>query len=83
MVELLALPTSDHGVSGSSPSGGEIISKPKRRFIAQSFSCSPLHCFDMNTVESDVKPQLIHPSIESYSKDDLSVYSVAKYSRAR
>ena len=41
---------SDHGVSGSSPAGGEIISEPKRRFIAQSFSCSPFRCPDMNEI---------------------------------
>ena len=39
----LALPTSDHGVSGSNPAEGEILSEPKRRFIAQSLSCSPFH----------------------------------------
>ena len=48
----LALPTSDsdHGVSSSSPAGGKIISEPKRRFIAQSFSCSPFHRPDMNEI---------------------------------
>ena len=50
VAERLALPTSDHGVSGSSPAGGEIISEPKRRFITQRFSCSSIHRSDMNVV---------------------------------
>ena len=33
MAEQLALPTSDHGVAGSNPAGGEILSEPNRRFI--------------------------------------------------
>ena len=41
VAERLALPTSDHGVAGSKPAGGEILPEPKRRFIAQSLSCSP------------------------------------------
>ena len=36
VAERLALPTSDHGVAGSNPAGGEILPEPKRRFIAQS-----------------------------------------------
>ena len=53
VAERLALPTSDHGVAGSNPAGGEILPEPKRRFIAQSFSCSPFHPSrnDWNTVE--------------------------------
>ena len=35
VAERLALPTSDHGVAGSNPAGGEILPEPKRRFIAQ------------------------------------------------
>ena len=50
MAERLALPTSDHMVSGLSPAAGEFISEPKRRFIAQSFSCSPFHRPDMNEI---------------------------------
>ena len=42
-----ALPTSDHGFAGSSPAGGESLPEPKRRFIAQSLSCSPFHLPDM------------------------------------
>ena len=45
--ERLALPTSDHGVAGSNSAGGEILPKPKRRFIAQSLSCSPFHRLEM------------------------------------
>ena len=41
--ERLALPTSDHGVAGSNPAGGEILSEPKWRFVAQSLPCSPFH----------------------------------------
>ena len=82
----IALPTSDHGLSGSSSSGGEIISEPKRRFIAQSLSCSPFHRPDMTEIllkESLNRNSSSHPSTEPYSTDDLSVYSVEKYSRAR
>ena len=47
MAERLALPSSDHGVAGSNPAGGggrsEILSKPKRLFIAHSPTCSPRH----------------------------------------
>ena len=45
MAERLALPTSDHGVAGSNPAGGEIhpaggeiLPESKRHFIAQSLS---------------------------------------------
>ena len=34
VAERLALSTSDHGVAGSNPAGGEILPEPKRRFIA-------------------------------------------------
>ena len=49
-VERLALPTSDHGVAGSNPAGGEILPEPKRRFIAQSLSCSPFHRLEMTEI---------------------------------
>ena len=42
----------------------------------------PSSRYEWNTAERDFNPQLIHPSIEPYSTDDLSVYSVDKYSRA-
>ena len=50
VAERLALPTSDHGVSGSSPAGGDIISELKRRFSAQSFSCPTFHRPGMNEI---------------------------------
>ena len=50
MAELLALSKSDHGVSGSNPADGEILSKAKRRFIAQGFSCLPFRCPDMTEI---------------------------------
>ena len=36
VAELLALPTSDHGVTGLNPAGGKILPEPKRRFILPS-----------------------------------------------
>ena len=50
MAELLALSKSDHGVSGSNPADGEILSEAKRRFIAQGLSCLPFHCPDMTEI---------------------------------
>ena len=50
VAERLALPTSDHGVAGSNPAGGEILPEPKRRFIAQSLSCSPFHRLEMTEI---------------------------------
>ena len=50
MAERLALPTSAHGVVGSNPAGGEILPEPKRRFIAQSLSCSPFHRLEMTEI---------------------------------
>ena len=47
MAELLALSKSNHGVSGSNPADGEILSEAKRRFIAQGLSFLPFHCSDM------------------------------------
>ena len=76
------LPTSDHGVSGLSPAGGEIISEPKWRFVAQSVSCSPFNRPDMYGIRLK-EMQLILSTTEPYFTDDLSVYSVDKYSHAR
>ena len=50
MVELLALSKSNHGVSGSNPADGEILSEAKRRFIAQGLSCLPFNCPDMTEI---------------------------------
>ena len=44
MAEFLALLKSHHGVSGSNPADGEILSEAKRRFIAQGLSCLPFNC---------------------------------------
>ena len=63
MAERLALPTSDHGVTGSNPAGGEILPEPKRRFIAQSLSCSPFHRLEMTEILSKGRKTLTHPSI--------------------
>ena len=63
MAERLALPTSDHGVAGSNPAGGEILPEPKRRFIAQSLSCSPFHRLEMTEILLKGRKTLSHPSI--------------------
>ena len=47
---VLALSKSDHGVLGSNPADGEILSEAKRRFIAQGLSCLPFHCPDMTEI---------------------------------
>ena len=61
MAERLALPTSDHGVAGSNPAGGEILPKPKWRFIAQSLSCSPFHRLEMTEILLKGRKTLTHP----------------------
>ena len=63
MAERLALPTSDHGVAGSNPAGGEILPEPNRRFIAQSLSCSPFHRLEMTEILLKGRKTLTHPSI--------------------
>ena len=65
VAEQLALPTSDHGVAGSNPAGGEILPEPKRRFIAQSLSCSPFHRLEMTEILLKGRKTLTHPSILS------------------
>ena len=50
VAERLALPSSDHGVACSNPAGGKIRPEPKRRFIAQSLSCSPFHRLEMTAI---------------------------------
>ena len=61
VAERLALPTSDHGVAGSNPAGGEILPEPKRRFIAQSLSCSPFHRLEMTEILLKGCKILTHP----------------------
>ena len=63
VAERLVLPTSDHGVTGSNPTGGEILPEPKRRFIAQSLSCSPFHHLEMTEILSKGRKTLTHLSI--------------------
>ena len=63
VAERLALPTSDHGVAGSNPAGGEILPEPKRRFIAQSLSCSPFHRLEMTEILLKGRKTLTHQSI--------------------
>ena len=63
VAERLALPTSDHEVAGSNPAGGEILPEPKRRFIAQSLSCSPFHRIEMTEILLKGRKTLTHPSI--------------------
>ena len=62
VAERLALPTSVHGVAGSNPAGGEILLEPKRRFIAQSLSCSPFHRLEMTEILLKGRKTLTHPS---------------------
>ena len=63
VAERLALPTSDHGIAGSNPAGGEILPEPKRRFIAQSLSCSSFHHLEMTEILLKGCKTLTHPSI--------------------
>ena len=63
VAERLALPTSVHGVAGSNPAGTEILPEPKRRFIAQSLSCSPFHRLEMTEILLKGRKILTHPSI--------------------
>ena len=62
VAERLVLPTSVHGVAGSNPAGGEILPEPKRRFIAQSLSCSPFHRLEMTEILLMERKTLTHPS---------------------
>ena len=73
VAERLALSTSDHGVAGSNPAGGEILPEPKRRFIARSLSCSPSHRLEMTEILLKGHKTLTHPSIFDfwYPKIDL------------
>ena len=50
MAKRLALPTSDHGVAGSNPAGGQILPEPKRRFIAQRISYSHFYRLEMTEI---------------------------------
>ena len=72
VAERLALPTSDHGVAGLNPAEGEILPEPKRRFIAQSLSCSSFHCLEMTEILLKGCKTLTHPSIHAYSTSSSS-----------
>ena len=50
LIVSVPLPTSDHGVTGSNPTGGKILPEPKRCFIAKSLSCSPFHHLNMTEI---------------------------------
>ena len=52
-------------VLGSNPARGEILPKPKRRFIAQSLSCSPFHPLEILKYCWRGCKTLTHPSILS------------------
>ena len=67
VAERLALPTSDHGVAGSNPAGGEILPEPKRRFIAQSLSCSSFHRLEMTEILLKGRKTLTHLKTSKYS----------------
>ena len=68
VAERLALPTSDHGVAGSNPAGGEILLRSKRRFIAQSLSYSPFHRLEMTEILLKGRKTLTHPYIHQTIK---------------
>ena len=61
VAERLAVPTSDHGVAGSNPAGGEMLPEPKRRFTAQSHSFSPFHRLEMTEILLKERKILTHP----------------------
>ena len=73
MAERLALPTSDHGVAGSNPAGGEILPEPKQRFIEQSLSCSPFHRLEMTEILLKGRKTLTHPSIHYKRHNNLKL----------
>ena len=80
VAEWLTLPTSVHGVAGSNPAGGEILPEPKRRFIAQSLSCSSFHRLEMTEILLKGRKTLTHPSIHIYLiKLRVSPKGVAQY----
>ena len=43
------------------PAGGEILPEPKRRFIAQSLSCSSFHRLKMTEILLKERKPLTHP----------------------
>ena len=80
VAERLALPTSDHVVAGSNPAVGEIFPEPKRRFIAQSLSCSPFNRLEMTEILLKGRKTLTHPSIiENRLKINITPYGEILY----
>ena len=69
MAERLALPTLVHGFAGSNPAGGEILPEPKRRFIAQSLSCSSFHRLEVTEILLKGRKTLTHPFLHADSED--------------
>ena len=63
--DILPVSSASNGVAGSKPAGGEILPEPKRRFIAQSLSCSPFHRLEMTEILLKGRKTLTHPSIFS------------------
>ena len=49
-------------IAGSNPAGGKILPERKRRFIAQSLSCSPFRCLEMTEILLKGPKTLTHPS---------------------
>ena len=76
VAERLVFPTSNHGVAGSNPAGGEILPEPKRRFIAQSLSCSPFHRLEMTEILLKGCKTLTHPSIHIVRSDSIMIVSI-------
>ena len=75
VAERLALPTSDQGFAGSNPTGDEILPEPKRRFIAQSLSCSPFHRLEMTEILLKGRKTLTHPSYMTLNEPRHELWS--------
>ena len=61
---------------GFEPAGGEILPEPKRRFIAQSLSCSPFHRLEMTEILLKRRKTLTHPYFRAGSKSGLHPHTV-------
>ena len=72
-----AVSTSDHGVVGSNPAGGQILPEPKRCFIAQRISYSHFNCPEMTKILLKGRKTLTHPSILSIRLIQVSQVSLA------
>ena len=58
----LKIPTSDHGMAGSNPAGGENLPEPKRRFIAHRLACPSFNRPDTTEIllKGTPKSSIIH-----------------------